>query len=79
MQGIRTRATAQATAHWVAIIGYAGVLGFKSVFLQALRELGYIEGRDFDIIYRSSGGNQDRLPALAAELVPLKPDDAVAV
>jgi putative tryptophan/tyrosine transport system substrate-binding protein len=50
-----------------------------AVFLQALRELGYIEGRDFDIVYRSSGGNQDRLPALAEELIHLKPDVILAI
>jgi putative tryptophan/tyrosine transport system substrate-binding protein len=50
-----------------------------AVFLQALRDLGYIEGRDFDIVYRSSGGNQDRLPALAEELVQLKPDVILAI
>ena len=49
-----------------------------AVFLQALRELGYVEGKNFDIVYRSSGGNQDRLPALAEELVQLKPDVILA-
>src|SRR6516165_8614199 len=49
-----------------------------AVFLQALRELGYVEGQNFDIVYRSSGGNQDRLPALAEELVQLKPDVILA-
>jgi putative tryptophan/tyrosine transport system substrate-binding protein len=44
-----------------------------------LRELGYVEGQNFDIVYRSSGGNQDRLPALAEELVPLKPDVILAI
>src|SRR5262245_35885992 len=50
-----------------------------AVFLQALRELGYVEGQNFDIVYRSSGGNQDRLPALAEELVQLKPDVILAI
>jgi putative ABC transport system substrate-binding protein len=50
-----------------------------AVFLQALRELGYVEGQNFDIVYRSSGGNQDRLPALAEELVRLKPDVILAI
>jgi putative tryptophan/tyrosine transport system substrate-binding protein len=50
-----------------------------AVFLQALRDLGYVEGRNFDIVYRSSGGNQDRLPALAEELVQLKPDVILAI
>jgi ABC-type uncharacterized transport system substrate-binding protein len=50
-----------------------------AVFLQALRQLHYVEGQDFDIVYRSSGGNQDRLPALAEELVQLKPDVILAI
>ena len=48
------------------------------VFLQGLRDLGYVEARDFQITYRSSDGYQDRLPALAAELVQLNPDVIVA-
>jgi putative ABC transport system substrate-binding protein len=50
-----------------------------AVFLRALRDLGYVEGQNFDIVYRSSGGNQDRLPALAEELVRLKPDVILAM
>src|SRR5262245_58990863 len=50
-----------------------------AVFLQALRELGYVEGQNFDIVYRSSGGNQERLPGLAEELVRLKPDVILAI
>ena len=40
----------------------------------ALRELGYIEGRNIATEYRYAKGNLDRLPALAAELVRLKVD-----
>jgi putative tryptophan/tyrosine transport system substrate-binding protein len=36
------------------------------------------QGRDFQITYRSSDGYQDRLPALAEELVRLNPDVIVA-
>jgi putative tryptophan/tyrosine transport system substrate-binding protein len=36
---------------------------------QALREAGYIEGRNLAIKYCSAGGRFDRLPELAAELV----------
>jgi len=50
-----------------------------AVFLRALQDLGYVEGQNFDIVYRSSGGNQDRLPALAEELVRLKPDVILAI
>ncbi|MGA8696789.1 MAG: ABC transporter substrate binding protein [Xanthobacteraceae bacterium] len=42
------------------------------------KDLGYVEGRDLQITYRSSDGYYDRLPALAEELVRLKPDVIVA-
>ena len=44
------------------------------VFRQALRELGYVEGKNIVIELRSAEENFDRLPALAAELVRLKVD-----
>ena len=43
-------------------------------FLQGLREHGYVEGRNILIEYRSSEGRNERLPALAAELIALKVD-----
>ena len=36
--------------------------------LLGLRELGYVEGRDVDIVYRYSDGDHARLPALAEDL-----------
>jgi putative ABC transport system substrate-binding protein len=47
-------------------------------FLQGLRDLGYVEGRNVVIEYRSADGKTERLPALAAELVALKVDLIVA-
>ena len=41
-------------------------------FLQGLREHGYVEGKNLVIEYRFSEDRNDRLPALAAELVNLK-------
>jgi putative ABC transport system substrate-binding protein len=41
---------------------------------QGLRELGYVEGRDFVIEWRYADGNYERYPAIAAELVQLKVD-----
>jgi putative ABC transport system substrate-binding protein len=43
-------------------------------FRQGLRELGYIEGKNIVIEWRSGEGKEDRVPALAAELVRLKVD-----
>jgi putative ABC transport system substrate-binding protein len=55
------------------------VLGhYSRPFLEGMRELGYTEGRDFDIVYRFAEGHYDRLPRLAAELVQLDPDIILA-
>jgi putative ABC transport system substrate-binding protein len=43
-----------------------------------LRELGWVEGQNLVIEYRSAEGRFDRLPELAAELVRLKVDVIVA-
>jgi ABC-type uncharacterized transport system substrate-binding protein len=48
-------------------------------FRQGLRELGYVEGKNIVIEWRSSEGNRDRQRALVAELVRLKVDVIVAV
>jgi putative ABC transport system substrate-binding protein len=46
----------------------------REAFLQGLRALGYAEGKNILIEYRSAEGKPDRLPALATELVRLKVD-----
>lgn len=38
-------------------------------FLAGMESLGYVEGRDFKIEYRSADGHPDRFPKLAQELV----------
>src|SRR5438094_832163 len=43
-------------------------------FLLGLREHGYEDGKNIRIEYRFSEGRDDRLPALAAELVGLEVD-----
>ena len=46
----------------------------REAFLQGLRDLGYVEGRDFVLERRYHEGKLDRLPALATELVALNAD-----
>ena len=48
-----------------------------AAFRQGLRELGYVEGQNVVIEYRSADGHAERFPALAAELVRLKVDAIV--
>jgi ABC-type uncharacterized transport system substrate-binding protein len=43
-------------------------------FPQGMRELGYVEGKDFTIEWRFAEGNYDRIPGFAAEFVRLKVD-----
>ena len=43
-------------------------------FRQGLRDLGYVEGKNIVIEWRSAEGKRDRFPALAADLVRLKVD-----
>jgi putative ABC transport system substrate-binding protein len=46
----------------------------SGAFEQGLRELGYRPGQNVSIEYRWGAGRLERLPALAQELVQLKPD-----
>ena len=46
---------------------------------EGLTRLGWVEGRNLIVDRRGAGGEQARLPALAAELVALKPDVLVTV
>ena len=67
----------------VARIGYlspnlAASPHLRDAFLQGLRDLGYVEGRNVVIEYRDAEGKLERLPALAAELVALKVDVILA-
>src|SRR5262249_13615001 len=43
-------------------------------FLRGLRDLGYVEGKDFIVEWRAADSRYDRLPALAADLVKLNVD-----
>jgi len=53
--------------------------GRLDALIQGMRELGYVENKNFVIEARYGDGNYDRLPNLAVELVRLKVDVIVAV
>ena len=56
----------------------SGATSAWGAFVEGLRDLGYVEGQNVIIEFRSSEGRYERLPELAAELVSLKVDVIVA-
>ena len=58
---------------WLSGLTRTSSQPFADSFLAGMRDLGYVEGRNFNMIYRFSDGFQDRLPALAEEIVQLQP------
>jgi putative ABC transport system substrate-binding protein len=69
-----------AQAGKVPRVGFLAISGgSRNSFLQGLRELGYVDGRNVSIEYRDVEQiHAERLPALAAELVKLGVDVIVA-
>ena len=63
-------------------IGYLGSgtasPNLQGVFQQGLRDLGWVEGQNYEINYRHADGQYDALPRLADELVRLGVDVIVA-
>jgi putative ABC transport system substrate-binding protein len=59
---------------YLAAASLSVTAGRAEAFRQGLRELGYVEGKNILIEWRSAESKEDRLPALAAELVRLKLD-----
>src|SRR5687768_3760307 len=51
---------------------------FAQAFRQGLRELGYVEGKNILVEYRSAEGRPDRFASMAAEMVRLQVDLIVA-
>jgi len=51
----------------------------RDPFLQGMRELGYVEGQNFIVEYRSAEGRQERFASLAIDLVRINVDLIVAL
>src|SRR5262245_57978252 len=64
----------------VGILNYAEAHDVRVIqFLDALRDLGYVEGRNVRLVQRHADGVLDRLPELAADLVTTKVDLIIAL
>jgi len=59
---------------YLVISSFSGSASRAEAFRLGLRELGYVEGKNIVIEWRSAEGKQERGPALAEELVRLKVD-----
>src|SRR5262245_9404206 len=70
---LAARAQERPLIAWLSEGARGASVGFINAFLQGMRELGYVESRNFDVLYRYADGYAERLPALAEELVRLKP------
>ena len=62
----------------LAVPTSAGYERSRNGLIEGLHEAGYFEGRNIDLVERYADGFLERLPALAEELVRLKPDVVVA-
>jgi putative ABC transport system substrate-binding protein len=73
------RAQASERPRIVGLITYATPADDPShaAFREALRELGYVEGRSIRVEFRTAAGREDRLPTIAQELAQLKADVVV--
>ena len=56
------------TIAWLSAATAQLSASFLENFLRGMRELGYVEGRNFDMLYRYTDGYQERLPALTEVL-----------
>ena len=61
---------AKARVAWLTVAAHPMIEPFR----EGLRNLGYVEGKSIEIIYRHASGRADRLPELAAALVQENPD-----
>jgi putative ABC transport system substrate-binding protein len=72
----------QAALPLIGFIGGASAAGYPELiaaFKESLAQAGYVEGQNVRIEYRWSEDRYDRLPALAGDLVRLKPSLMVVV
>ena len=78
LAGVLSPSIAAAQRNRVATVAFLEGAKLESAFWQAardgLRELGWVEGQNLIIEYRSANGQFDRVPELLAELIRLRVD-----
>jgi putative ABC transport system substrate-binding protein len=66
------------TIAYLALLPGEDRMSFARQFVKRLGELGYVDGQNLKLVYRSAEGRSDLLPGLASELVQMTPDVLVA-
>jgi len=70
---VSAEAQQQGRIPWVGYLAGAGS-GPSPAFMQGLRDLGYVEGKNIALVFRTTEGKNERYSDLVAELVRLKVD-----
>jgi putative ABC transport system substrate-binding protein len=71
---VAARAQEAGSKHTVGILSASGTPTLNTVFIAALSELGWVEGKNVVFEHRYADNRLERLPGLAADLVRLKVD-----
>ena len=75
---VERRATAQKaksfTLAYLALLPGEDRMNFTAMFVRRLNELGYVDGQNLRLVYRSAEGQPQLLPAIVSDLVRMKPD-----
>jgi ABC-type uncharacterized transport system substrate-binding protein len=70
---VRSQAPSRHPLIAILVGGTPASATWLSGFRERMNALGYAEGRNYDVVYRFGAGNLTSMPALAEELVQLKP------
>jgi ABC-type uncharacterized transport system substrate-binding protein len=62
------------TLAYLALLPGEDRMNFTAMFVRRLNELGYVDGQNLRLVYRSAEGQPQLLPAIASDLVRMKPD-----
>src|SRR5258706_5475752 len=63
---------------WFGAYPLPPVPTFFNAFVKGMQDQGYVEGRDYDLVWRSAEGVLDRLPTILEEVIQLKPNVILA-